>query len=114
MRATICWLGALLLACAAVPTVRADPWPACPCLPQAPDTCGPGFYCTHPCGMVYGPNYCLRPPWEPFSGFVPGVHRVPGPGDPGYTGMPGGKGGTPLFPTHPYAHSPRDYFMVMD
>jgi len=24
---------------------------------QAPDMCGPGFVCIHPCGMIYCPSY---------------------------------------------------------
>ena len=138
MKATVPWLSALLLAGAAVPAVQADPYSIC-CRP-APDACGPGYYCTGPCGMVYGPNYCVRPGFEPFNGFVPpafphnpamvspqarcatpGLPPLPHygfdpPRDPGYGAGygPGGGGplGSPLFPTHPYARGPRDYFML--
>ena len=79
---------------------------------QAPDACGPGFYCANPCGTVYGPNYCLRPPFPPFNGMLP-------PGFPGGCGGgpnmgPGAAGPTGIaaFPTHPYARGPRDYFML--
>jgi hypothetical protein len=68
----------------------------------APDACGPGFYAAGPTGMVYGPNYYLVPPWSPYP-FAPF-----GPGGPG---GPGGMGGTAVFPTHPFARSPRDFFM---
>jgi hypothetical protein len=107
MRATLGWLAALLLACVAAPAVRAEPWPLF--RPQAPDTCGPGFYSTHPFGMVYGPNYNLQPAGLPFNGFVPPVPR-----NGGGNGNGNGLLNSPVFPTHPYAHSPRDYFMVMD
>jgi hypothetical protein len=101
MKVTLSCLAALLLACAAVPTVKANPWfPSC--YPQAPDACGQGYYCTGPCGMVYGPNYCVRPPYPPFNGFLP---------PPGHNGNGQGMINTPVFPTHPYARSPRDYFM---
>ena len=74
-----------------------------PCLapPQAPDACGPGYYCTNACGMRYGPGYCLYPPFPPFQGMVPGP-------------PPKGAPGSPMFPTHPYARSPRDFFMYFD
>jgi hypothetical protein len=39
---------------------------------QNPDACGPGWYNQHQCGMVYGPNYNMIPPWLPFNGMLPG------------------------------------------
>ena len=70
----------------------------------APDACGPGFYAAGPYGMVYGPNYYLRPPWPPYL-FVP-----PGASTGGFG--PGGPGGAnAVFPTHPFARGPRDFFM---
>src|SRR5438132_2816667 len=74
-------------------------------LGYAPDTFGPGFYAAGPYGMVYGPNYYLRPPWSPYP--FPQPSQC-GPGGPG--GMPG-MGGPVAFPTHPFARSPRDFFM---
>jgi hypothetical protein len=85
--------------------------------------------------MVYGPNYCLYPCGQPFNGLLPPPAVVaPGfpqanpcygrpphdPGDPrsGFgadpAGYPPGQGpiNSPLFPTHPYARSPRDFFML--
>ncbi len=106
-----------------------------PSIPQNPDACGPGFYWTSPCGLTYGPAYCLRPPYPPFQGMVPGPppQRMPGapgapgvsgaPGMPGMPGMPNSVGFVPganpqscppMFPTHPYARSPRDFFMYYD
>src|SRR5947209_4287657 len=73
-------------------------WP--PPIPQAPDACGPGFYQPNCCGTYWGPIYCVRPPWEPFNGVRPDLS--------------GGNGGNLRFPTHPYARSPRDYFMIGD
>jgi hypothetical protein len=86
--------------------------------PQAPDACNSGFYTVNGCGCWFGPNYCLRPPFPPFNG----VRLVPqqyGPGMPpalpAFRGAGGPYGaaaaGPPSFPTHPYAHSPRDFFM---
>jgi hypothetical protein len=69
----------------------------------APDACGPGFYAPGPTGMIYGPNYYLQPPWPPYTFPL---------GQGGGMGGPGGMGGGPAaFPTHPFARSPRDFFM---
>jgi hypothetical protein len=106
MRATIISLGAVLALALTAPSARAQ-YCCYPCIPQAPDACWPGFYAPNCCGLMYGPNYCLRPPFPPFQGMVPG----PPPGRNG-PGGPGGQGGIPTFPTHPFARSPRDYFMI--
>ena len=85
--------------------------PNCGCyyppIPQAPDGCGPGFYWANNSGMVYGPGYFVRPPYPPFQGMV----FPPKP-----PGGPGGAGplDTAMFGTHPYARSPRDFFMYYD
>lgn len=73
--------------------------------PVAPDMCGPGFYCINPCGVMYGPNYCVQPPFPPFNGLIP----APGCGQAG--GRPSQFPGM-SFPTHPFSRSPRDFFMV--
>lgn len=87
------------------------PYSGCyyPPIPQAPDMCNPGFYWTSPCGLTYGPAHCPYPPFRPFQGMVPGPPR----GGPGGPGGPGGMN-SPIFPTHPYARSPRDFFMYYD
>jgi len=104
MKATLSWLAALVLAVTACSVARANPYPYYyPPYPQAPDACGPGYFCTNYCGAVYGPNYCLRPPFPPFNGFRP-CYSSPG--------QEGGAGGMPGYPVHPFAHSPRDFFMV--
>jgi hypothetical protein len=77
-------------------------------IPQAPDMCGPGYYSANCYGQVYGPGYCVRPPFPPFQGMVFGPQNRGGPGG------PGGPFGQPSFATHPFARSPRDYFMVYD
>lgn len=81
--------------------------------PPAPDACGPGFWCTGYTGMAYGPSYCLRPPWPPYNGERP---CIPGKGRPAPFGPSPemGAGGVLGFPTHPFARSPRDFFMVGD
>jgi hypothetical protein len=115
MKATAPLLGALLLAGLACPSAHAqfDGYPPSPFgypRPPAPDACGPGYIALNCCGCPYGPNYCLRPPWEPFNGLRPGLG---GPaGLPSPASLPQlGMGGQPSFPTHPFARSPRDYFM---
>jgi hypothetical protein len=108
MNATVRWLGALaaLLTLASLSNAQCY-YP----IPQAPDMCGPGYYAANCCGQVYGPGYCVYPPYPPFQGMVPGP-RGPG-GGPGGPGGPGALG-QPSFATHPFARSPRDYFMVYD
>ncbi len=111
MRATIPLLGAVFSFALLAPAAHAQspggncaapqayapampPYSCAPFVPQAPDACGPGFYATNCCGCLYGPNYCLRPPFPPFNGMLP---------------PPNNNG--PAFPTHPFARGPRDFFM---
>jgi hypothetical protein len=98
MKATLPWLAATLAVVLAGSAAKAQSFG--PCIPQAPDACGPGFYAPNIYGAYYGPNYYLRPPYSPFNG-------VAAP-----SGWPGARTGSPVFPTHPYARSPRDFFMV--
>src|SRR5262245_16856043 len=44
----------------------------------APDACGPGFYVLCADGQTIGPNYWLRPGFEPFQGIRPCVYPVNG------------------------------------
>ena len=76
--------------------------------PAAPDMLGPGFYWTSPYGITYGPNYIVRPPFAPFQGMILAPPKPPAQGMPGM-GSPFGSMG---FPSHLYARSPRDYFMI--
>jgi hypothetical protein len=97
-----------------------QPYKGCyyPPIPHAPDMCNPGYYWTSVCGLTYGPAHCIYPPYPPFQGMVPGPPPRPyGPGAPRGPGAgPGGPGAmnSPTFPTHPYARSPRDFFMYYD
>jgi hypothetical protein len=84
----------------------------------APDMCGPYFYCSNGC-QWYGPSYCVRPPFEPFNGIIPGKplpNNMPTPAQfiaqqaPGYGPQPVGQAPVGL-PYNPFARSPRDYFM---
>ncbi len=119
MNATSRWLGGLLLAAAASPALAGPPAPGC--IPQAPDMCGPGFYLTDACGCVYGPYYCVRPCFPPFNGMLPGPAARPGQAPPGavpqlppaFAFPPAAARGpaVPVFPSHPYARGPRDFFM---
>ena len=95
IKATLVGLGVLLAGLIAASAAQAQNcyYP----VPQAPDMRGGGFYCQNYCGAWYGPNYCVYPPFAPFQGMVPG----PPPGN--------GMGGQ--FPSHPFARSPRDFFM---
>ncbi|MSR30068.1 MAG: hypothetical protein EXR99_01055 [Gemmataceae bacterium] len=71
-------------------------------IPMAQGTAGNGFYYANCNGMVYGPNYYLRPPFPPFNGLLPEMNNCNKPA--GFPGM--------SFPSHPFARSPRDFFMV--
>jgi hypothetical protein len=112
------------------------PYPPQP-IPWAPDACGPGYYTWCPDGSYLGPNYCLYPPFPPWNGMVPAMRKQPSPVAfanawaaapaaqrpelqkalvpiaPQTTPPPKPNGPPPMmaFPTHPYARSPRDFFM---
>src|SRR4051794_22710621 len=101
MRATLTPASILALTLAVSPSSAQQQY--CPprpiYIPQAPSACGPGYYYYNDCGLLYGPNYCLRPPFEPFQGMLKGPQGQPGqPGKPGlkvqggYPGAPGGPG----------------------
>src|ERR1700682_6489854 len=60
MKSTLLGLGALFLLLAGATLAQADPPYYFPFVRQAPDACGPGYYCNNYCGCVYGPNYCVR------------------------------------------------------
>ena len=93
-------------------------------IPMAPDACGPGYYCVDTCGTIWGPNHCVRPPFPPFQGTLPGLAgqclqqaqcgippwamRMPPVG--AQAANPGHQQ-TGIYPTHPYVRGPRDYFM---
>jgi hypothetical protein len=135
MRRLTLGLAALLVAGLSSSFVWADTWyqPCYPCIPKAPDACGPGYYAINPYGGLYGPNYCLRLPFLPPNGlrplpsnYVPPIQSVPavaaqyrpyGFGAPCYPFQPiqpaAGPGPAILaIPTHPFARGPRDYFMA--
>ena len=91
-------------------TASADPYCA-PAfrvpLPSGPDARGPGFYAACPGGMVYGPNYWLRPPTEPFNGPVFLVGQKIMSEKLGAQAAP-----PPAFPTNPYIRGPRKLLHV--
>ena len=87
----------------------------CPVLP-APDLCGPGWYNVGPCGMVYGPNHYVYPPFAPFQGVLPGqtgraIQQGVNYGNYANFAQPAQQRFQNQYPTHPYARSPRDFFM---
>jgi hypothetical protein len=111
MKATVAGLAALLALAVFAPASRAQYCrPFYPCcyapIPRAPDASGQGSYCANGYGQMYGPNYNVYPPFQPFNGMVFPPCNGNGYGN-GY-----GNGGSPLIPTHPFARGPRDYFMV--
>ena len=115
MKATILTLGVLLGALAVAAPARAQ-YCCTPYVPQGPVPIG--WYQQNDYGQWYGPNYYLAPPYPPFQGMVFAPPR-PATRQPGMVAVPGGPpvpsyggGGTVAFPTHQWARSPRDYFMV--
>jgi hypothetical protein len=104
MKATVPWLAAAaaLLSLASLSTAQCY-YP----VPHAPDMCGPGSYWSNCYGQVYGPGYNVRPPYPPYQGMIFGPNNNGG-------GGPGGAFGDPSFATHPFARSPRDYFMAYE
>jgi hypothetical protein len=100
MKATWTLLAGLLLAATAGTASAQYPAPHAYPGPTAPQACGAGFYSAGPYGMAYGPNYNPLPAY-PFTMLGPGVPPLPP------------MGGRQIgFPTHPYARSPRDFFML--
>jgi hypothetical protein len=97
MKATLLCVGALAVVLMSATLAPADEYyPPYPRI--APDMCGPCFYCTNAYGMAYGPSYSVTPSFAPWNGFRPDLCNQCGQGNPG-------------FPVHPWARSPRDYFM---
>jgi hypothetical protein len=117
MRATKSWAGALASACILASTASAQyvvPVAAPGYAPVlrtplgiAPDACGPGYYVYCPNGQTIGPNYYLRPCFEPFQGVRPTVYQVNG----GLTCLPQREA---QYPYHPFARGPRDFFMFRE
>jgi hypothetical protein len=129
MQATKSWAGALASALLVVSSASAQyyspatgqyysPVLRTP-LGYAPDATGPGYYLYLPNGQTLGPNYHLRPCFEPYNGVRPQVHRVQGADGrctvaPGPAPQPGAMQPEGQYPYHPYARSPRDFFMFRD
>lgn len=104
MRLLLTSLVALLVAAIFVsPASATAPNYPCPeCIryaAPAPDACGQGWYNTNCYGAVYGPHYNVTPPFMPWQGALPAPQRNNCCGS---------------YPSHPYARSPRDYFMLED
>jgi hypothetical protein len=109
MRATLTSL-MLLLAVGMLPSPAGAQCCYIPPAP-APDMRGPGFLWTSPYGVTYGPNYCVRPPFPPFQGMIFAPPKPPPQCKPECPTI-GNAGGSLGFPSHLYARSPRDYFMI--
>jgi hypothetical protein len=101
MKATLPWFAALLLAVAACTMAQAGPFSHCchPCppCPQA-NAFSPPCCCPTYCGPVFSNPL---PPY-PFNGLRPCLGNEGGAGGNGFPG----------YNVHPFAHSPRDFFMV--
>ena len=131
MQATKLWAGALASALLFVSSASAQYYPATgqyyspvrrvP-VGQAPDACGPGYYLTLADGQIIGPNYDLRPCFQPYNGERPKLQRIQN-GRPSFVpshpNLPFNQGqgqGQPeaQYPYHPYARGPRDFFMFRE
>jgi hypothetical protein len=82
--------------------------------PRAPDMRNPGFYYTNPYGVIYGPNYYVRPPFPPYQGAILGPQKAAAlaPYADNPQAFQQAIGEFNGFPRHLYARSPRDYFMA--
>jgi hypothetical protein len=109
MKATLVWLGALLVTAAAGTTAQAGHLFCChhPCC--APPPCH-AFGCSVVCQApnAWGAGCCM--PFCNGAFCQPAPFPGQGPMGPSMAGS-GGAGG---FPVHPFARSPRDYFMYGD
>jgi hypothetical protein len=76
--------------------------------PGQPWACNSPFYNVGQCGCWYGPNYCFQGPCLPAAPFN-GMLAIPNRNGAGGAGA--GFPGIASFPTHPFARSPRDFFM---
>ena len=85
-------------------------------LGYAPDACNPGFYLYCPNGQTLGPNYCLRPCFEPFQGVRPCVYPIQGGKFVVTPQMQPAQqpASEAQYPYHPYARGPRDFFMFRE
>ena len=113
---------AVLLASGLAGTAQAQCYYIAP--PRAPDMQNqPGYYLYNCQGYLYGPYYCVRPPFQPFQGMLPGPQQMPGRdfSQPAMYGgamansnanANGGPGGVPGLWMHPAVRSPRDFYMV--
>ncbi len=114
MKTTVCRLAALAILAVGPSLASAQNCYAPNCWPQIPQLTpgyGHGMYYST-CMTNYGPMYCPRPPYLPYNGVLPGPAPKPGYGQGGGgMGLPGGPG---VMPSHPFARSPRDFFMVGD
>jgi hypothetical protein len=104
MKALLLSLVAMLLVTVGSSTARAQ-YPPCPPVnpwccpvppPRAPDAMGPGYPAPNCYGQWYSNQY-VYPSFSPFQGVLP----IPS--------CPNQQGGG--FPSHPFARSPRDFFM---
>jgi len=100
MKATITWLGALLLLAAAGSAARADNYYPNGYGPPTTGAWGGSPYYSNPFCQGFAVNPWGGLPPQPFQGIRPPM------------GGGGGCGRAYGFPTHPYARSPRDFFMV--
>jgi hypothetical protein len=101
MKPLILALGLVLGALVAVAPARAQYYCCCPYVPQAPP---PVCWYQPNCYGVCGPYCSYYPSFPPFQGMV-----FP----PTYPGCNGNGNGNGMagFPSHPWARSPRDFFM---
>lgn len=104
MRSLQRWLGTLAVVLGGAAATHANPYAqpqaTCPppCYAQAPDTCNYGYYAPNCAGTMYGPNYYVKPCFAPYQGPA--------------NGSPASRFVEPRLYTHPYARSPRDYWML--
>ena len=83
--------------------------------PRAPDMLNPGYYYQTQNGTIYGPNYFVRPCFQPHQGMILAPGACPpsgGCGSGSSQGPAGAQSGGAAFPSHLFSRSPRDFFMI--
>lgn len=117
MTATRIWAGSLagmLLLVSSASAQYVSPVTGRP-LGYAPDACGPGFYVLCPDGTTLGPNYYLRPCFQPFQGVTPRVIPIQRNGNWEFQTQPQApQPQADAYPYHPFVRGPRDFFMFRE
>jgi hypothetical protein len=110
MKPVVYGFGALVVWAVTAAALPAQ-YPA-PSYPQGPMPCAPGFGNGSAGGACLDPMAGLNLPPAPFGGVGPPPYLDLGRGRRWGGGGLGGARGVPVFFSHPFVRSPRDYYML--